>query len=110
MTNGSTTPCWRNLPPRKRPVPVIDRDGGRLLVASDSTGTPRKVFSLSTKCNSRWVGCRFRLLGLLSADGVGQLLYDWHDNVAAFGLIENSMVAGARYANFRRRRALCRAA
>jgi hypothetical protein len=35
---------------------------------------------------------------------------DWHDKVAAFVPVENSMVAGARYINFRSRRALRRAA
>jgi hypothetical protein len=36
------------------------------------------------------------LIAVLTAGGVGQSLYDWHNNVALFGVVENSMVAGAR--------------
>jgi hypothetical protein len=35
-------------------------------------------------------------IAVLSMDGVGQLLYDWHDNVGDFPIVGNSMVAGAR--------------
>jgi len=37
------------------------------------------------------------LIGVLNADGVGQFLYDWHNSVAMFGAVDNSMVAGARF-------------
>jgi hypothetical protein len=41
------------------------------------------------------------LIAVLSADGVGALLYDWHDEVLAGfqPVVGNSMVAGGRFAN-----------